>query len=158
LIDRPPQTLNQPTAPARPSPALQTPGKQDIWSRFKERAGFLANLWPLWLFSPWIADAMHAANPNTLQFTNVHERGLMALRVTRARVHCGEFSCVIGPPVEAGNTLKPTNQPTNQPTNHSLIPSPRNSQSTTSSPRSSAAAPHTTSPPASTSTRACAAR
>ena len=31
---------------------------------------------------------MHAANPDTLQFTNVHERGLMALRVTRARVHC----------------------------------------------------------------------
>ena len=31
---------------------------------------------------------MHAANPDTLRFTNVHERGLMALRVTRARVHC----------------------------------------------------------------------
>lgn len=36
-------------------------------SRFEEKAGALAKPFPLYLFAPWIEDALKAANPDTLK-------------------------------------------------------------------------------------------
>lgn len=38
------------------------------------QAGRLAKLWPLYLFTPWIEDALEVANPHTLQYVNVRVR------------------------------------------------------------------------------------
>ena len=48
---------------------------EDIYSRFYEKAGRLAKLFPLYVFTPWIEDALKAANPDTLQYCNLWVRG-----------------------------------------------------------------------------------
>ncbi len=35
------------------------------------QVGRLASLFPLYLFTPWIEDALEAANPDTLKYCNV---------------------------------------------------------------------------------------
>eukprot|EP00887_Chlorella_sp_A99_P005400 scaffold1.g5400.t1 len=69
-------------------PAVTSVGAfEDIYSRFVEKAGCLAKLCPLFLFTPFIEDALFAANPDTLKFCNLDQRGFVLFHVTRRRVH-----------------------------------------------------------------------
>jgi len=75
-------------------PAVTSIGAfEDIHAQFEAKAGRFARMWPLYLFAPWIQDALKAANPDTLRYCNVTERGLVALRLTRRRCHA-EFHYV----------------------------------------------------------------
>uniref|UniRef100_A0A1D2A9Z6 Phospholipase D n=2 Tax=Auxenochlorella protothecoides TaxID=3075 RepID=A0A1D2A9Z6_AUXPR len=60
---------------------------EDIYSRFKAKAGPLLNPFPLYLFTPWIEDSLKAANPDTLQYCNLWQRGFMLFHVTRGKFH-----------------------------------------------------------------------
>ena len=55
--------------------------------------GALSRLVPLWLFTPWLQDALKAANPETLRYANLHQRGCVVLHVGRRRLH-SEFHYV----------------------------------------------------------------
>ncbi|KAI7841597.1 hypothetical protein COHA_004767 [Chlorella ohadii] len=92
--------------------AVTCPGfAEDIYSRFQSQArishvasahrasilqvGRLANLFPLYLFTPWVEDSLQAANPSTLRFCNLNQRGMVLHHVTHGRWHA-EFHFVNG--------------------------------------------------------------
>ena len=69
-------------------PAVTSIGAfEDIHAQFEAKVGRVARVWPLYLFAPWIQDALKVANPDTLEYCNLTERGLVALHVTRHKVH-----------------------------------------------------------------------
>jgi hypothetical protein len=47
----------------------------------------MTRVWPLFYFTPWIQDALRVANPDTLKYCNLQDRGLVVMHVTRRRVH-----------------------------------------------------------------------
>ena len=57
------------------SPAVTSIGAfEDVHARFEAKLGRLARAWPLFLFAPWISDALLSANPDTLKYCNVTVR------------------------------------------------------------------------------------
>lgn len=69
-------------------PAVTSIGAfEDIYSRFKAKLGKLTSITPLFYYTPWIRDALRVANPDTLKYSNLQDRGLIVLHVTRRRVH-----------------------------------------------------------------------
>ncbi|KAL4426377.1 hypothetical protein ABPG77_004671 [Micractinium sp. CCAP 211/92] len=76
------------------APAVTSIGAfEDIYSRFVEKVGWLARLFPLWLFTPWLEDALAAANPDTLRYSDLDHRGCILFHVTKAKWHA-EFHFV----------------------------------------------------------------
>ncbi|PRW58605.1 alkaline phosphatase isoform A [Chlorella sorokiniana] len=70
------------------APAVTSPGfAEDIYSRFQRQVGRLAKLFPLYLFTPWVEDSLQAANPASLRFCNLNQRGLVLHHVTHGRWH-----------------------------------------------------------------------
>ncbi|GAB4817815.1 hypothetical protein N2152v2_004861 [Parachlorella kessleri] len=75
-------------------PAITSKGAwEDIYCRFQSKVGRLASLFPLYLFTPWIEDALEAANPDTLKYCNVRERGFVLCHLTHTKFHA-EFHYV----------------------------------------------------------------
>lgn len=69
-------------------PAVTSIGfAEDIYSKFEKTIGRLLRLWPVYLFTPWIADALLAANPDTLKYCNLDSRGFVLLHLTHRRCH-----------------------------------------------------------------------
>ncbi|EFN53116.1 hypothetical protein CHLNCDRAFT_137467 [Chlorella variabilis] len=76
------------------APAVTSIGAfEDIYSRFEEKAGKFAKLFPLWVFTPWIEDSLQCANPDTLKFALLDQRGFVLHHLTRACYHA-EFHFV----------------------------------------------------------------
>lgn len=70
------------------SPAVTSIGAfEDIYSRFEAKSSLVSKLFPLELFTPWIEDAMKAANPITLRYANLNERGVVFVRATQTECH-----------------------------------------------------------------------
>lgn len=70
------------------SPAVTSIGAfEDIYSRFEAKSSLVSKLFPLELFTPWIEDAMKAANPVTLKYANLNERGAIFMRVNQTECH-----------------------------------------------------------------------
>ncbi|KAL4430904.1 hypothetical protein ABPG75_006160 [Micractinium tetrahymenae] len=76
------------------SPGVTSIGAfEDIYSRFVDKVGRLARLFPLWMFTPWLEDALAAANPDTLRYCDLDHRGCILFHVTQAKWHA-EFHFV----------------------------------------------------------------
>jgi alkaline phosphatase D len=60
---------------------------EDIYSRIEQKLGRIMRLWPVYLFSPWAIDALKAANPDTLDYANLSDRGFVLCRATHAYFH-----------------------------------------------------------------------
>lgn len=69
-------------------PAVTSIGfMEDIYQSFVEKVGKLTHLFPLWAFTPWIEDALAAANPDTLRYCSLDQRGCVLFHVTHGKFH-----------------------------------------------------------------------
>ncbi|KAI3433607.1 hypothetical protein D9Q98_003416 [Chlorella vulgaris] len=70
------------------APAVTSIGfLEDIYSRFREKFGRLASLFPLYLFTPWVEDSLLAANTHSLRYCNLDRRGFLLHHVTLGKFH-----------------------------------------------------------------------
>ena len=76
------------------SPAVTSIGfVEEIYAGFERKLGRLLKMWPIYLFTPWIVDALKAANPTTLKYCNLSDRGFLLIALTPRQFHC-EFHFV----------------------------------------------------------------